>query len=674
MFGKRFSRALAVATVMSLVLASTALADTIIIENTVGLNNNVTKAPGTTGTALLRLDVTNGTPSGDQNGCNAQTSNAVVATVASSNPNVTLNSSTARFTDCTPQAGGYASVGYTVESDATGTATISVTGVSGGKTDGTRLFNRSDTLVITISAPEDSTAPIITPNVTGTLGDNGWYTSDVSLSWTVNDPESTVTSTSGCGSVSITADQGSTTYICSATSAGGTNSNSMSIKRDATAPSIDPANVTNTTWRNSDLSQEFTASDSGSGLANAGDASFTLTASGESANGTTPTVASRTVRDNAGNSSTASVSALIDKASPFISGSDINDETWRNTSLSQGFTASDALSGLLVEADASFTLTASADSTVDAGGNPVPTTVSKTVADRAGNSTARTLSALIDTVAPEISGADVANTTWRNTPLSDSFTASDALSGLANSADASFTLTATNQSSRDLTGAVIPTAVSKTVSDRAGNSTTRTLSAWIDTGAPTVTCAAAPSSKLNQPGVQVSATVADALSGPLSATATANADTSSVGTKTVTVTGYDNAGNSATASCSYTVGYNFEGLSAPVDRPTTLNVSKAGQAIPLKWRLTDYNGVGVTSVTAVTVGVGALSCSTSAGLDTVEEYAGTSGLQNLGDGYYQFNWKTSSSYANSCKTLSIKMGSAADAPVFSNLAHFNFKK
>lgn len=26
---------------------------------------------------------------------------------------------------------------------------------------------------------------------------------------------------------------------------------------------------------------------------------------------------------------------------------------------------------------------------------------------------------------------------------------------------------------------------------------------------------------------------------------------------------------------------------APIDRPTTMNVSKAGQAIPLKWRPTD---------------------------------------------------------------------------------------
>src|SRR5919108_1108184 len=92
-------------------------------------------------------------------------------------------------------------------------------------------------LCLRVTSP-DSTPPSITPNVTGTLGNNGWYTSNVSLTWTVNDPESTVTSTSGCGPTSITADQAATTYTCSATSTGGAASNSVTIKRDATAPAV----------------------------------------------------------------------------------------------------------------------------------------------------------------------------------------------------------------------------------------------------------------------------------------------------------------------------------------------------------------------------------------------------------------------------------------------------
>jgi len=91
--------------------------------------------------------------------------------------------------------------------------------------------------------------------------------------------------------------------------------------------------------------------------------------------------------------------------------------------------------------------------------------------------------------------------------------------------------------------------------------------------------------------------------------------------------------------------YNFDGLFAPVDKPNTMNLSKAGQGIPLKWRLTDFNGAPVLNFNPAALGVAVtmLPCSTTASVDQIEEYAGNSGLQNLGDGYYQFNWKTPSS-------------------------------
>lgn len=90
----------------------------------------------------------------------------------------------------------------------------------------------------------DSTPPVITPTVTGTLGNNGWYTSDVSISWNVADAESTA-SPSGCDTSTITADTGGVTFTCTATSAGGTTSRSVTIKRDATAPTL--ANLSNAT-------------------------------------------------------------------------------------------------------------------------------------------------------------------------------------------------------------------------------------------------------------------------------------------------------------------------------------------------------------------------------------------------------------------------------------------
>ena len=233
--------------------------------------------------------------------------------------------------------------------------------------------------------------------------------------------------------------------------------------------------------------------------------------------------------------------------------------------------------------------------------------------------------------------------------------------------DQSFTLTGLDGAAKE---------VWLQVFDAAGNSATASDSIGLDRVAPTVTCNAA-SFLLNQPNAEVTATITDELSGPLNATESAAADTSAAGTGlTVSITGQDNAGNSASANCSYSVGYNFDGLYAPVDRPSTLNVSKAGQAIPLKWRLTDFFGVGVTDLSAVSVTAASLSCSLGTTADALEEYAsGSSGLQNQGDGYYQFNWKTPTTYASSCKSLSIKMGTAAsNAPVHSNLANFQFKK
>jgi hypothetical protein len=87
----------------------------------------------------------------------------------------------------------------------------------------------------------DATAPSITPAVSGTLGLSGWYTSNVSVTWTVSEPESPSTlQTSGCGSTQITNDTAASgnTLTCDAHSAGGSNSVSITIKRDATPPTV----------------------------------------------------------------------------------------------------------------------------------------------------------------------------------------------------------------------------------------------------------------------------------------------------------------------------------------------------------------------------------------------------------------------------------------------------
>ena len=195
----------------------------------------------------------------------------------------------------------------------------------------------------------DSSAPIITPTVTGTLGNDGWYTSEVEVSWSVTDPESGVSTSTGCDTTNVTTDTTGVTFTCTATSGGGSANQSVTIKRDATAPSVS-CGSTDGAWHSLDVSITCTANDSASQLANAGDASFSLTTSvaagTETANASTN---SRTVFDNAGNSATAGPinGNKVDKKAPTIT---ITNPTATNYLLNQpvaaNFTCQDGGSGV----------------------------------------------------------------------------------------------------------------------------------------------------------------------------------------------------------------------------------------------------------------------------------------------------------------------------------------
>jgi hypothetical protein len=124
------------------------------------------------------------------------------------------------------------------------TLTVAAFDITNSNATGAKL-GPGDSATYTVTVPQpappaDTTPPVITPvlNPATPDGANGWYKSAVSLSWTVVDNESTVTSTTGCGSTTISADQLATDYTCSATSAGGTASETVTIKRDATAPDV----------------------------------------------------------------------------------------------------------------------------------------------------------------------------------------------------------------------------------------------------------------------------------------------------------------------------------------------------------------------------------------------------------------------------------------------------
>ena len=198
----------------------------------------------------------------------------------------------------------------------------------------------------------ESTPPIITPTVTGTLGTNGWYTSDVHVSWSVVDAESTISAQSGCDPTAITADTtaGGTTLMCSATSDGGTTTQTVTITKDATKPTILAAAITSPNgsgWYNSDVTVHFTCTDNLSGIPPAGcPADEVLGTEGAAVSST-----SRTVTDAAGNVSDPSnvVTVKIDKTKPTIvaaSTSAANGAGWYNSDVTVQFTCTDNLSGI----------------------------------------------------------------------------------------------------------------------------------------------------------------------------------------------------------------------------------------------------------------------------------------------------------------------------------------
>ena len=118
-------------------------------------------------------------------------------------------------------------------------------------------------------AADDTTPPVITAIAEGSMSDSGWYVSFVTVSWFVVDDESPISSSSGCDPTFVWPDTAGTTLTCSATSAGGTSSESVTIKIDATPPDIygyaSPA-PNEYGWNNTDVTVSFTCSDAMSGV------------------------------------------------------------------------------------------------------------------------------------------------------------------------------------------------------------------------------------------------------------------------------------------------------------------------------------------------------------------------------------------------------------------------
>jgi hypothetical protein len=423
------------------------------------------------------------------------------------------------------------------------------------------------------TTPCDSTGPVITPNVVGTLGSNGWYTSDVTVSWTVVDNESTISSQSGCEVQNVTSDTAGVTFTCSATSEGGTASQSVTIKRDATAPTVSAAASSapnGNGWYNSDVTVQFTCADNLSGVTSC-PADEILSSEGAAIASTT-----QTITDLAGNSSAASnvITVQIDKTAPTISAAATtqpNANGWYNSDVTVRFTCADGLSGVA---------SCPADETLSSEGAAVASTA-QTVTDLAGNSsaTSNVVTVQIDKTAPIVTVTGVSNGAsyiLGSAPVAGCST-SDTLSGVATQA---------------------------TISVTGGNPD--------GTGSFTATCSGAS----------------------------------------------DNAGNTGSASVTYSVAYNWTGFFQPVDNLPTVNTVNAGQAIPVKFSLGGDYGLNIFAT-----GYPAsqqVNCGGSGGGSTspIEETvtAGNSSLQyDPATQRYSYVWKTDKAWAGTCRQLIVKL-------------------
>ncbi len=183
--------------------------------------------------------------------------------------------------------------------------------MAGSNSDSARILNGQLTLTV-----PDVTAPVISPAVTGTKGKNGFYASDVKVAWKTADKESGVSQRKGCDDATVTADTAGTTFTCTAVSTGGKATESVTIKRDTTAPVLSlPDTILQENAPASGVTVDYTA-----GAIDAADTAPAVDCTPASGTTFVPgvTKVECTARDEAGHTRTDDFEVIVLRAAPSV--------------------------------------------------------------------------------------------------------------------------------------------------------------------------------------------------------------------------------------------------------------------------------------------------------------------------------------------------------------------
>jgi hypothetical protein len=229
---------------------------------------------------------------------------------------------------------------------------------------------------------------------------------------------------------------------------------------------------------------------------------------------------------------------------------------------------------------------------------------------------------------------------------------------------------------QDYTGTFSVTADGPhSVEARAADDSMNSVGFAIDTTDPTVLITTPPPGAvyhLNQV-VKAEFTCADAGSGPATCTGTpangAALDTSSLGTKTITVTATDVVGNTSTLTRTYQVVYDFQGFFDPVKNPPALNAQRAGSVIPMKFSLGGNQGLNIFA--SGFPKSQQINCRTQALMGSATSTtAQPPGLKYIASSNsYEYLWATDGKWKGTCRAFFLGL---KDRPPLSIRADFRF--